>query len=106
MSTSLLRSVDSLRLAGLRPRESILPNSNPAKTADGSRMLIGNADCRQSVGKRVRIELRIGSRPRNRSDIRDKINMGSTHQLSELLGASVGMADHEKSFTRRPDERP
>ena len=59
-------------------------------------MLIGNVEGRQSVGKRVLVELRIGSRPRNRSDIRDKINSDGPQQLDKLLEASVRMADREE----------
>ena len=59
-------------------------------------MLIGDVEGRQSVGKCILVELRIGSRPRNRSDVRDKINVGSSQQLDELLEASVGMANREE----------
>ena len=56
-------------------------------------MPIGDVEGHQSVGKRILVELRIGSRPRNRSDVGGKIDVGSSQQLDELLEASVGMAD-------------
>ena len=67
-----------------------------AKAAECSHVFIGNVEGRQSVRKRVLVELRIGSRPRNRSDIRDKMNFDFTQQLDELLEASVRMADREE----------
>src|SRR5205814_10468037 len=73
-----------------------------AKTAEGTLMLIRNADGHQSAGKRVLVELRIGFGHRDFSDIRDKVNMGSTQQLDELLDASVGMADREEGKLHTP----
>jgi hypothetical protein len=67
-----------------------------AKAAECSHVFIGNVEERQSVRKRVLVELRIGSRPRNRSDIRDKMSLDFTQQLDELLDASVRMADREE----------
>lgn len=85
------------RIIGIAMKTLVRPEICPsAKTAEYCHVFIGNVEGRQSVGKRVLIELRIGSRPRNRSDIRDKINFGSTQQLDELLETSVGMADREE----------
>ena len=85
----------------------------PAKAAEGGHVLIGDADSRQGVGKRVLVELRIGSRSRNRSDVRDKGDLSSRQQLDEFREASVGMADGEEgqrrtppSFTRGRGRRP
>jgi hypothetical protein len=68
----------------------------PAKTTECCHVLIGDVEGRQSVGKCILVELRIGSRPGNRSDVREKLDVGFSQQLDELLEASVGMADREE----------
>src|SRR5690242_10858110 len=59
-------------------------------------MLIGDAETRQGFGKRILVELRIGSRPRHRSDVCDKVDLVSGHERNEFLEASVGVADREE----------
>ena len=74
----------------------------PAKPAECCHVLIVDVEGRQSVGKRIFVELRIGSRPRNCSDVREKLNLGFSQQLDELLEASGGMADREEGKLHTP----
>ena len=67
-----------------------------AKAAQRGHVFVGNANGRQGIWKRVFVELRIGSRLGNCSDIRDKLNLSSLQQFDELPEASVGMADGEE----------
>ena len=64
-----------------------------AKAAEWRHVFIANTEAHQGSGERILVELRIGPRPRNRSDIRDERYIGSPQQLDELLEASVRMAD-------------
>src|SRR5690242_14543250 len=59
-------------------------------------MVVRNLEGRQSIRKRVLVELRIGSGPRDRSDVRDKTDIGAVQQLDKLCKTSVGMTDGEE----------
>lgn len=67
-----------------------------AEAAERSQVLIANVEGCQSFRQCVHVELRIGSGPRNRSDVHNPIDNRFTQQLDKLLEASVGMANREE----------
>jgi hypothetical protein len=67
-----------------------------AKTAERRYMYIRNVEGRQSFGKGVLVELRVGSGHRNLSDVRHKFDTGPSQQLSKLFKTSIGMANGEE----------
>src|SRR5690606_37834978 len=73
----------------------------PAKATEGCHMFVGNLEAGQRFGKRLLVELRVGSGPRHRSDVRDKSDIGPTQQRHERLEAPVGMADGEERQRHR-----
>jgi len=67
-----------------------------AQAAECGHMFVRNVVGRQRVGQRLLVELRVRSRSRNLSDIRNDSNIGCSQQLGKFLVASVGMADGEE----------
>src|SRR6185312_11011053 len=67
-----------------------------AKTAECSLMLIRNTEGPQDFGQSILVELRIGSRSWNLSDIHDTINVRFPQQLSEIFEAPIRVANGEE----------
>src|SRR5579883_1218579 len=67
-----------------------------AKAAERGHVFIANVEGCQSAGKRLLVELRIGARPRKRSDIGNQADLGACQQFHEQFETSVRMADREE----------
>jgi hypothetical protein len=59
-------------------------------------MLIRNTESYQGSRQRFLVELRIGSRSRNLSDIHDTLNVRFAQQLNETFKASTRVANGEE----------
>jgi hypothetical protein len=71
------------------------PNITRARPqpAKGGDMLIADLAARQSFGKRIRVELRIGARPGHRSYIGDKSNFQPGQHIDEFANRMRRVAD-------------
>ncbi|CAH1690136.1 hypothetical protein CHELA1G11_20628 [Hyphomicrobiales bacterium] len=73
-----------------------------AQPAECGEVLIGNLEGRQCLWQRILVELRIGFRPRDLSDVHNASDMGTTQERNEILKAAVGMTDREEGMRLSP----